>query len=208
MPPVGQKRHRRRARQRLQRRDPARGLGREEFEPVEAEIEPAHDVAGSGDAGQIGNAALDDRLAKRFGQARRDDELGCRRPSPRSSCRSFSTVPAPTIAPGTFAICADRVERDAACAASPRAPAGPPATSVSASAAPVASPLEHQHRDDRRGAHDRRRSVHRRAPWQRRRRRRTGPAAGWVISLTGMSSILRSKRPLAMKRSRKPERGR
>ena len=34
------------------------------------------------------------------------------------------------------------------------------------------------------------------------------PGCGWVITLTGISSIIRSKRPLAMKRSRKPERGR
>ncbi len=41
----------------------------------EAHVEPAHDVAGIGDAGQEGNAALDRRLAQIFGEAGRDDEF-------------------------------------------------------------------------------------------------------------------------------------
>src|SRR3546814_7981225 len=42
----------------LERLDAARGFGREEFEMRQPQIEPAHDVAGIGDAGQEGDAGL------------------------------------------------------------------------------------------------------------------------------------------------------
>ena len=67
MPPVGQKRASPNgAGQRLQRRDAARCLGREELEAGKPEVEPAHDVAGIGGAGQERHARCDRGLAERL----------------------------------------------------------------------------------------------------------------------------------------------
>src|SRR3546814_16866486 len=48
---------------------------REEFEMRQPQIEPAHDVAGIGDAGQEGDAGLAHGLAEPIGESGRDDEI-------------------------------------------------------------------------------------------------------------------------------------
>ena len=105
MPPVGQKRTSpKRRRQRLERGDSARCLGREEFEAVEPEVEPAHDVGRGRDAGQDTESPVS-RAASASGLVRPGETMN-RLPASIAcaSCASLSTVPAPTIAPGTWLI--------------------------------------------------------------------------------------------------------
>ena len=79
----------------------ARGLGGKEFEAVEAEVEPAHDVAGGRDARQIRDARLA-RRRRASGSVRPGETMNWLPASIASAelRARLSTVPAPTIAPG------------------------------------------------------------------------------------------------------------
>ena len=75
MPPVGQKRALKKgADSAFSAGNSARRFGGEEFEAVEPEVEPAHDVACGRDPRKIGDPRVARRQRERLGQAGRDDE--------------------------------------------------------------------------------------------------------------------------------------
>ncbi len=67
--------------------------------------------------------------------------------------------------------------------------------------------VDHEHGDDRREPHDRVDPVHRPCSSAKAAAAPNSPGWGWVMILTGIADNIRSKRPLAMNRLQKPERG-
>src|SRR4029079_2300239 len=182
---------------RLELGDSARRFGRKELEPIEPEIEPAHDVACGCYPRQISCARALRGLRERLRQAWGNEELraGLDRlielPPVQYGARADDRA-------GDTRHPANGVERDRrpqrdfehwkACC-----------YEGLSQLRPILIGLENEHRDDRRAPHD---FVDRHpCSFAKAAAAPIKPGCGWVMSLTGISSIRRSKRPLAMKRS-------
>jgi ribosome assembly protein YihI (activator of Der GTPase) len=141
-----------RSRKRIKRRNAPRSSCRKEFEPVEAEVEPAHDVGGRRHPRQERNGGVPGGQGERVGEARRDDEaaagIDCLRQLHLIEHRSGSDDRA-----GHLSHLVDRIECQG------RAESHFEHWQSSGDERlgkfrPVPLLVEHQDRDDRRRAHD------------------------------------------------------
>ena len=166
------------------------------------QVEPAHDIAGVGDAGQEGNALTDCGLAERFGEAGGHDELAA-----RVDCIGKFALVGHCAGAHDRAIDLfhrpDRIQRGRR----PQSDFQHPQATRDQRAGQrhgVLDLVDDDHGDDRRGLHDGGDIGHAYS-LAKAAAAPNSPGCGWVMSLTGIEAISSWNRPLALNRSAKPD---